>query len=106
MVRLAMPTNRTAIRRERRPSFTPEVLRLFAELEHSARRGPKFKEKARELARMLGLVDEWWTGNSVLNRRAGPSHPPQCIAHDDFYRCREVRRQLLAAIGQRGASAA
>jgi hypothetical protein len=99
MVRLAMPTNRTAIRRNRHPSFTPEVLRLFAELEHGSQRGPKFKEKARELARMLDLTSAWWGGQSVLNRRPAPCHPPGHIAHEDFYRCRAVRRQLLAALG-------
>jgi hypothetical protein len=79
--------------------FGAEVLRLFAELEHSARRGEGFKKGERRLMSLLGLDTEWWRGSSVFDRARGPCHPPSCLAHHDFYRVRSVRQQLLAAIG-------
>jgi hypothetical protein len=85
--------------KDRRPVFGAEVLRLFAEFEHGARRGEGFKKGERRLMSLLDLNSEWWRGSSVFNRARRPCHPPSCLAHADFYRVRAVRRQLLAAIG-------
>lgn len=102
-----MPTKQKPRSRTwRQGRIPPEAIALFVELEHCSQRGPKFNAKARELARMLGLVSEWWSGQSVLDRSPAPCHPPGHIARDDFYRCRVVRQQLLTAIRQRGAPAA
>jgi hypothetical protein len=45
----------------RRPSFPPDVLALFVELEGMSRRDPRFKAGERELACRLGLTGEYWT---------------------------------------------
>jgi hypothetical protein len=61
----------------------------------------EFREASHELARMLGLVDEWWTVNHVNDRSAGPCHPPGYVANDDWHRCREVRKALLGTLDAR-----
>jgi hypothetical protein len=86
------------IAKVRRPSFTPEAVALFVRLESLWPRDLAFKQSSRELARMLGLVSEWWTGNHVNDRSDGPCHPPEYIAHSDWHTCREVREALLAAV--------
>jgi hypothetical protein len=88
--------------KERRPSFSAEVLELFSRLER-APRGKRdsqaFKDEERELARRLNLVDEWWRGNSVLDRSRGPCHPPGYFSHTDWYHVRKIRKALLTAAG-------
>jgi hypothetical protein len=84
----------------RRPSFPPDVLALFVELEGMSRRDPRFKAGERELACRLGLTGEYWTMNSVLDRSRRSCHPPGYIARDDWFRCRAVREQLLAAAAE------
>jgi hypothetical protein len=79
----------------RQPSFTPDALALFVELERKRTRA--FSDGSRELARMLGLVSEWWTGNHVNDRSAEPCHPPWCVAYENWFRCRQMREALLAA---------
>ena len=74
-----------------------EALALFIELERDPRRAKPFSDDTRRLARLLGLVDEWWRGQHVNDRRDKPIHPKGYCAHDDFYRCRAVREVLLAA---------
>lgn len=88
--------------KERHPSFSTEVLALFTELERMRQRGQKFEDRAHELARLLGLVPEWWTGNHVNDRSAEPYHPPGSgyVARADWFRCRETRIALLAAASQ------
>jgi hypothetical protein len=85
----------------RRATRTSEALALFRELEATPprRRGQAYEDKAHELARKLGLVAEWWTCNSVLDR-GGPCHQEGggYIANDDHRRCRAVRNELLAAL--------
>jgi hypothetical protein len=78
-------SKRTVLQRGRRATiFSREALALFATLERrSDRRSEAYKAKERELARLLGLVDEWWSGNSVCDRIDGPCHPPQYVAHRD-----------------------
>lgn len=94
-----MPTTRRPLARKRNASFTPEVLRLFLELENSPRRGKRFEADGRRLMQLLGLSEQWWTGNSVLDTSPVPYTSPQYIAWHDWHRCRLVRAQLLAATG-------
>jgi hypothetical protein len=95
-----MPVKQRAAK-VRHPPFTPDAVALFIRLESLWPRNQAFKEGSRELARMLGLVSEWWTGNQVNDRSEGPCHPPWCVAHLDWHRCREVREALLAAVSHK-----
>ena len=57
-----MPTKRTPLDRRRKPLIDAETLALFTRLEAVPMRQRKtqaFKDKDRELARRLGLGDEW-----------------------------------------------
>jgi hypothetical protein len=105
--RCLMPTTRRTIVRPRRATFTPEVLKLFAELDATPRRGrdsDEFKTKDRELHRLLGLGGQWFcscasvTDGSPL-RSAGMT-PPTYLDHQ---KVRGVRQQLLAAIREKTA---
>jgi hypothetical protein len=89
-----MPERRT-------PTFSAEVVDLFVELEHGTQRGAAFEEKSHRLARMLNLIPEFWTINSVLDGSHGPSHGPDYIAHQDWHKCRAVRMALLDAVAGR-----
>jgi hypothetical protein len=80
----------------RHPQFSAEVLALFLKLERKG--GHAFTDGTRELARLLGLIPEWWTGNHVNDRGPHPCRPPSYIANADFERCRAVREALLAAV--------
>jgi hypothetical protein len=91
-----MPTNRTAIRRERRPSFTPEVLALFLEIERKPG-DQAFTDASRKLAQLLGLTTEWWMGCHVNDKSRAPCHPPTHAAHGAWYAVRETRKALLRA---------
>ncbi|OKO75938.1 hypothetical protein AC629_33385 [Bradyrhizobium sp. NAS80.1] len=90
---------------ERSVGVAPEALALFVELEGMDQHSEEFKQGSHELARMLGLVEEWWTCNHVNDRSEGPCHPPGYVARDDWYRCREVREALLQVVEARGHSA-
>jgi hypothetical protein len=88
----------------RRASFSPAVVALFRELDGAparAREAPAFKAKARQLACELGLVSEFWTVNSVLDRSHAPCWPPWVVAFHDWHRCRGVRERLLGHKGNR-----
>jgi hypothetical protein len=98
-----MPTNKTPLRRApRQPQFTPEVLKLFAELNAvppSRRNTDYYRGCARELMRLLNLTTEWWHGANVLDRGSRPIHVlPEYAEHDAWHRCREIREQLLQAL--------
>jgi hypothetical protein len=98
-----MPTKRTILDRPRRPTFSRETLALFIELDATparSRNSEDFKTKERQLARQLDLIDEWWTTNTVLDRSRAPCWPPGHHACKDWARCREARKQLLAAAGK------
>jgi hypothetical protein len=86
------------VAKDRRPSFSPEALSLFLELEGMPQHSRAFKDGSRQLAQHLNLVDEWWTGQHVNDRSAEPCHPPEYIAHENWHRCRAVRVALLAAV--------
>ena len=84
----------------RRPSFAPEVVELFLELEHTPPRrrdGQEFKDKSKRLSNMLGLNTEWWATCHVNDRSRGPCWPPHVAAHSYWYKVRAVREALLAA---------
>jgi hypothetical protein len=92
-------TKRTPIGRpSRHPLIFNEALALFVELEQTPRRqrdSQAFKNGDHELARLLGLIPEWWTTNSVLDRSKRPPWPPHLVAYADWHRCRAVREELL-----------
>jgi hypothetical protein len=92
-----MTTNRRTRSWPLRAEITPEVVALFLELDGMSERNPKFKAGSRRLAHLLGLTDEWWSGQYVNDGTAGPCHPPEYLAHGDWYTCRNVRNALLAA---------
>ena len=64
--------NRIPIIRTRRPSgFSEEVLRLFCELE-KVKPGRRYNDpRTRQLARLLGLVGEFWSVK-LVNDVSGP----------------------------------
>jgi hypothetical protein len=75
-------------------------LDLFVKLEAAPlhqRDTNEFKVGERRLARLLGLTDEFWTMNSVLDRSARPCHPPPHVAWNHWHRCRAAREVLLEA---------
>ena len=81
-----------------------EALVLFIEIENTPqhKRGPKvYNDKEHELARLLGLVPEWWKGNSVCDDGDGPCCPPHLVRYRNWFKVRAVRNALLeAAAGQ------
>jgi hypothetical protein len=87
--------------KERRPSFAPGVLELFAELERTPlprRRTQDFTNRSKRLAALLGLTDEWWAMQHVEDR--GKFRPPaSLVAHHYWLTVQRVRRELLAATG-------
>ena len=102
-----MPTNRTPIERPRqRQVLTAEAIRLFAAHEQtprSQRDSKAFKDGQHELMRLLGLVPEYWTMNSVLDNSERPPRPPHLVAYQDWHKVRGVREALLAAVAQQAA---
>jgi len=92
-------TKRTPIGRpSRHPLISNAALQLFAELEQTPRRqrGSKtFKNAEHQLARMLGLISEYWTMNSVLDASERPCWPPHLVAYQDWHTVRAVRKELL-----------
>ena len=72
--------------------FSPETLAL-----ERMRPGDRSEEDQRALAGALGLADEYWSMESVLDRSPGPRHPPGYQAYTDFFTCRHVRLRLLEA---------
>jgi hypothetical protein len=98
-----MPTNRRTISRPRRPTFGPEVLALFAELNAVPMRDRKdeFKARDRELAEMLSIGDEWlFSIASVTDGRPLRTSGMTTPAYADHLRVRAVREQLLAALAE------
>lgn len=95
-----MSTKRTPLDRRRRPLIDASTLALFVRLENASareRKSDEFKREDRELARRLGLGEEWLCCvQSVTNRRTIPP-PPQLHCHHSWFRVRAVREQLLAA---------
>jgi hypothetical protein len=77
---------------------------LFVELEAvpaRRRKGQEYQEKVHHLARLLNLVDEFWTGNNVSDTSRAPCHPPGYCAYDDWFKVRAVRLALLEAAAKK-----
>jgi hypothetical protein len=98
--------------KERRPQFSAEAIEFFFELEHMSRRDREhweddrragrrreYLDKSKRLAALLDLSSEFWGGNNVNDTSSGPCHPPGYPAHDDWFKVRRVRLELLAAVG-------
>src|SRR5262245_66172266 len=90
--------------KERRPSFSAEVLNLFAELEGTPtprhwRKTQEFMRKSQRLASLLGLSDEWWMMLRVENAD-DPRPRPTLAAHAWWPRVQTVRAALLEALGR------
>jgi hypothetical protein len=100
-----MATNRTPISRPRVPSFTPEILALFTELENTStprhwRKRQEYMRKSQRLAGLLGLSDAWWMGLRV--EKINEQRPREGLAAYEWWpTVRRVRRELLAALEQR-----
>jgi hypothetical protein len=91
--------------KDRKIAFSREVLDLFRELEVVGERRIRhdpYTEKSRRLANLLGLSDAWWSMQHVNDKSDGPCHPPGVCAHNDFFRCRAVRKLLLQAAAESG----
>ena len=81
-----------------RPKFSPEVLRVFSELEKLPPRKRFEDPRTKQLAGLLDLWDEFWTVQYVNNPHP-PAWEPPYIAHKNWHTCRHVRLQLLEATG-------
>lgn len=102
-----MTTKRRPLQRQRHPSFTPETLALFLELEHAPKkRTETFRAKEKRLMYQLGLVQEFWSVCSVLDRSSEPGCGPEYGRYKDWFTCRRLREQLLAATGSTDAPSA
>jgi hypothetical protein len=83
--------------------FRPEALALFAELEQTRGGSKSFQRgKSQELAAMLNLSAEWWSGCHVGDRSRAPCYPPSCAAFTDWHVCRAMREKLLEAAAEAG----
>ena len=86
--------------KELRPQFSAEVLELFRELEGMRRQTSEdFIAKLKRLAGLLNLRTEWWATCHVNDASLSPPWPPHMRAFRDWHRVREVREQLLEAVG-------
>jgi hypothetical protein len=88
-----------------RPVFTDEAIELFLELEsvrQNPRTHPKFQDKSRRLAGLLGLTDEWTCAVAHVNDGSPESGYPvghlTDLAHRRVF---AVRQQLLAICAER-----
>jgi hypothetical protein len=85
---------RIPIDRQFRP-FSPEVIDLFLALERVKPSRRYQDPRSKQLAKLLGLISEFWTVNHV-NDVSPP--PGRAAAREPWIRCREVRTQLLEAV--------
>jgi hypothetical protein len=92
-------TKRTPIARpSRHPLITDEALQLFMQIEAmpKRKRGPKvYNDLEHKLAKLLGLLLEWWNGNSVCDDSDAPCWPPGLVAYENWFKVRRVREKLL-----------
>ena len=95
-----MPTKRVPRYREHVGRISPEAVRLFAKLEATPKRlrkSKEFRDDEHELAILLGLDDEWWSGAfCVVDARDRNPFQPWLCGHAYWAKCRAVREQLLA----------
>jgi hypothetical protein len=91
------------ILKERKPQFSPEVLRVFSELEQTPmrqRRSKWFQDTEKYL--MCTLLDcgaEFWHMQSPLDRRSKTYYSPHECAYHSWHVCRRLRNDLLIASG-------
>jgi hypothetical protein len=90
------PVRRIPFARSQRP-FSPEVLRLFVELERVPPSRRYADPRTRRLSALLNLMSEFWTVNFV-NDTAGPCHPVGYAANWDWATCRDVRNEIVEAL--------
>jgi hypothetical protein len=86
------------VAKDRRPEITSEVLALFVALERVPKRQrhqQEWRDRSKQLARLLGLTIEWWSMNHVHDT-GGPCGPEP--ARQAWKTCREMRVRLLAAV--------
>ena len=86
------------IPKERRPHFSNQALDLFIELERMPQSDPRFKQKSRQLAALLGLLDEWICSSTHVNDRSRAPAYPSGPAHDDWVHVRAVRELLIQEV--------
>jgi len=101
-----VPTNRTPIHRQRQPTFSPETLQLFTELEQTPlrrRRTQEFIARSKRLGIVLNLTTEWWAGQCVEDANNKFRPHKLLAAHDYWLTVQRVRAELLAATGLQGA---
>jgi hypothetical protein len=91
-------TKRHPLHRRPVPHIAPDVVALFARLELTPQ-SKRNRDEEHELARRLGLTDEWWTMNTVLDRSRRPCHPRGYAAYTNWFRVRRVREALLRMAG-------
>jgi hypothetical protein len=82
------------------------VLELFKRCEARKKRDWYYSPEALQLAKWLGLTGQYWTANTVLDRRAKTHASPEYQAFTDFQTCHAVREQLLAAVAEEDRQAA
>jgi hypothetical protein len=94
--------------KDRRPVFSIEAVRLFAELERTPGGHMPYTEGSRRLAEMLGLTNEWCSSCHVNDRSSRSHYPAGHLTDVAFWKVREVRNALLAvcAAGEPQAEAA
>jgi hypothetical protein len=91
--------------KERRPTFSPEVLSLFAELENTPlprhwRKRQEYTRKSQRLAGLLSLSDAWWMGLRV--EKINDQRPREGLAAYEWWpTVRRVRQELRTALEQR-----
>jgi hypothetical protein len=80
-----------------------EAVELFVKLERGpAKEREAFSDGSHELARMLDLTIEWWTGNTPCDRSPRPHMSEAYASHWDWHECRRVREELMREAVRRG----
>jgi hypothetical protein len=97
---MVSPVQRIPFPRSQR-LFSPDVLRLFSELERVKPAKRFHYPRTKELAQRLDLVDEYLTCCVVSDSDLACYHPEGVgyVRNDHVRTCRHVREMLLAATG-------
>jgi hypothetical protein len=94
------------VAKERRQSFSPEILALFAELEAvpARRRDEAWQSQSRRLAEMLGVETEWFCSGQrldVLNRGLARYKSPSVWGGEPRMKVMGLREALLTEVARR-----
>ena len=82
--------------------FTTEMIELFAELERRPDGHlPYGRPDSHRLAGLLGLLPQWLKSCHVNDRSPSSGYPSGHLTDVAFWRTREVREALLAAVAER-----